>query len=351
MSERKVVRIGTSHYHVGHIVPAMVAHEMTYFEQEGLNRYVFYHGGLIPAIAEKIALARAMKEKSVDIVPDVKPSSLFQLAARGEELFIVGCWRNRQDFQFFGAKGLKSLADLKGKKIGTRDIGGIGHTVFSLQLKRAGLDPAKDVTFVRGARFHPNEKPEETLRSGEVDCIHLHAYDARGLDQEGYPMLLESRKLYPGGRPDRVIVATRRMVEQDSDLLMAYLRATIRAYWFMTDYARNRPYLEALVRRLRYACLDEEEAARSGLEGGARLSLPIDGAPSATGLEQMAWECKEMGEIGKDFELKPLLRLEFVQRAFKELQEREDLQDQIGLVREIYAKRDKAWGSSMKISS
>jgi ABC-type nitrate/sulfonate/bicarbonate transport system substrate-binding protein len=323
----------------------MVAKEMTFFEQEGLKRYELYHGGLIPAIAEKIALGRAMKEKSVDIVTDVKPSSLFQLAARGEKLFIVGCWRNRQDFQFFGAKGLKSLADLKGKKIGTRDIGGIGHTVLSLQLKRAALDPAADVIFVRGARFHPNERPEETLRSGEVDCIHVHAYDNRGLERDGYPILLESRKLYPGGRPDRVIVATRRMVEEDADLLMAYLRATIRAYWFMTD-RDNRPYLEALVRRLRFSCLDEEEAARSGLEGGARLSLPYDGAPSSVGLKQMLWETQEMGEIDKDFEIEPILRLEFVQRALQELQSRPELKDQIALVRDIYHQREKAWASS-----
>jgi hypothetical protein len=323
----------------------MVAKEMTYFEEEGLGRYELYHGGLIPAIAEKIALGRAIKEKSVDIVTDVKPSSLFQLVARGEGLLIVGCWRNRQDFQFFGAKGLKSLADLRGKRIGTRDIGGIGHTVLSLQLKRAGLDPAADVTFMRGARFHPNERPEETLRSGEVDCIHVHAYDNRGLEQEGYPILLESRKLYPGGRPDRVIIATGRMIEEDADLLMAYLRATIRAYWFMADHQRNRPYLEALVRRLRFSCLDEEEAARSGLEGGARLSLPFDGAPSAIGLKQMLWESQEMGEIDKDFEIEPMLRLQFVQRALHELESRPELKDQISLVREIYRQREKGWAS------
>lgn len=339
-SERKTVRIGPSHYHVGHIVPAVVAREMTYFEEEGCDSYDLHFGGLIPAMVEKIALRRAMTEKGVDIVPDVKPGSLFQLAQRGEELFIVGCWRNRQDFQFFGAKGMKHLSDLKGARIGTRDFGGIGHTVLRLHLKRAGLDPDRDVVFIRGAHFHPHEKPEEFLRRGDVDCIHLHGTDNRGLDREGFPILLESRKLYPGGRPDRVIVATRRMVEQDADLLEAYLRATIRSYWFITDYERNRPYLEALVRRLRRSCLDEEEAQRSGLEGGGRLTLPFDGAPSLQGLRQMVEEGKELGEIDQAFDLGPSLRLEFVERAFRELEGREALREQIGNVRAIYQRRE-----------
>ena len=211
-----------------------------------------------------------------------------------------------------------------------RPLGGVIH------LRRAGIDPEKDVIFIRSARFHPHERPDEALRQGEVECIHLLASDNRGLDKEGYPILLESRKIYPQGRPDRVIVATCRMIEEDSDLLMAYLRATIRAYWFITDYERNRAYLEALVRRLRRACLDEEEAQRSGLEGGGRLSLPFDGAPSLQGLHTMVEEAKETGEIDPGFDLAKILRLELVQGAFKELAARDGLKEVIRRVRAIY---------------
>ncbi|HEY2987182.1 MAG TPA: ABC transporter substrate-binding protein [Candidatus Binatia bacterium] len=338
---RKTVRIGPSHYHVGHIVPAMIAKEMTYFEEEGLDRYELHFGGLIPAMVEKIALRRAMTEKGVDIVPDVKPGSVFHLARQGEDVFIVGCWRNRQNFRFFGAKGITDLAGLKGKRIGVRDFGGIGQTVLKPHLKRAGLDPEKDILYVRGARFHPHERPEEALRAGEVDCIHLQAHDPRSaaLEREGYPVLLESSKLYPGGRPDRVIMATRRMVEKDADLLTAYLRATIRAYWFLTDYERNRAYAEALVRRLRKSCLDEEEASRSGVEGGGRLSLPYDGAPGIEGLKQMVEEGKETGDLDSHFDLASILRLEFVQRAFRELEARAELQEIRERVQAIYQAR------------
>ena len=342
MQQRKVVRIGPSHYHVGHIVPAMVAKEMTYFEEEGLTSYELWQGGLIPAIAEKYALRRAMTERSVDIVPDVRPSAVFSLASQGEDVHIVGCWRNRQDWTWYGAKGLKSFADLKGKRVGVRDFGGIDHTSVRTALKRFGLDPHRDVTYVRGASFHPHEHPEVALREGEVDVIYLDGEDSRGLLDEGFPLLLKSRDLYPRGRSDRVTIATGRMVEEDTDLLEAYLRAIIRAYWFITDYGVNRPYLEGLVKRLRQTCMDEEEAGRSGVEGGGRLSLPLDGAPGVEGLEDMVSEGKEMGETDDAFQLASILRLEFVERAFNELRARPELQEQLAKVQEIFAERDRA---------
>ena len=340
MQPANLVRIGPSHYHVGHIVPAMVAKEMTYFEEEGLASYDLYHGGLIPAIAETIALRRAMTEKSVDITPDVKPSAAFALAARGEDVHIVGCWRNRQDFRWHGARGLESFADLKGKRLGVRDIGGIDHVSLRTAVKRFGLDPDHDVTFVRGARFHPHEHPEVQLREGEADVVAVAGADSDGLVEEGFKLLLTSRELYPRGRADRVIIATERMIEEETELLEAYLRATIRAYWFITDYGLNRPYLEALVKRLRQTCLDAEEAGRSGVEGGGRLSLPFDGAPSVEALRDMVSEGQEFGDLDDDFELDPVVRLEFVERAFKELKARPGLADQMQHVRDIFNARD-----------
>ena len=339
MPAESLVRIGPSHYHVGHIVPAMVATEMTYFEEEGLTSHALYHGGLIPAIAETVALRRAMTEKSVDITPDVKPSAVFALAERGEDVHIVGCWRNRQDFNWYGARGIDSFADLKGKRLGVRDIGGIDHISLRTAVKRFGLDPDKDVTFVRGAKFHPHEHPERALREGEADVVALNGTDDQGLVEDGFKLLLTSRELYPRGRADRVIIATERMVEEEPELLEAYLRATIRAYWFITDYDLNRPYLEALVKRLRQTCLDAEEASRSGLEGGGRLSLPFDGAPSVEALRDMVAEGQEFGELADDFDLEPVLRLEFVERAFKDLKARPGLADQMQRVRGIFAAR------------
>ncbi len=51
MNRRRPLRIAPSHYHVGHIVPATVAREMSFFEEEGLDEYEIVGGGIIPALA------------------------------------------------------------------------------------------------------------------------------------------------------------------------------------------------------------------------------------------------------------------------------------------------------------
>ncbi len=57
MNRRRPLRIAPSHYHVGHIVPATVAREMSLFEEEGLDEHEIVGGGIIPGLAEKVALA------------------------------------------------------------------------------------------------------------------------------------------------------------------------------------------------------------------------------------------------------------------------------------------------------
>ena len=75
------------------------------------------------------------------------------------------------------------------------------------------------------------------------------------------------------------------------------------------------------------------------LEGGGRLSLPFDGAPSVEALRDMVAEGQEFGELADDFDLEPVLRLEFVERAFKDLKARPGLADQMQHVRGIFAAR------------
>ena len=335
------LRIAPSHYHVGHIVPSMVAKEMMFFEDEGLENYEIVSGGLIPGVAEAIGLWRAMKEKSIDIVPDPKPLSVFAHRERGEDLYIVGCWRNRQPTGYVGGKGIKSLADLKGKKIGTRDLGGIGYTLLATNLRKIGIDPEKDVVWVTGSRFHAQDNPVDALRNGEVDCVHLGSEDnPRELEREGFTILFDSRVYGTVSRPARVTAATKSVIEERKEEVEAYFRAIIRAYWFIVDRERNGRYLDALVRRLRRSCLDEEESKRPSVDSGGGSVLPFDGAPSVEGLEHILNEARETGQIKPTLDLKDVIRLDAVRRAFQSLQQREDLRTEYQRAEKLFAVRD-----------
>jgi ABC-type nitrate/sulfonate/bicarbonate transport system substrate-binding protein len=325
---------------VGHIVPATVAKEMMFFEEEGLEEYEIVSGGIIPALAEKYGLRRAMKEKSIDIVPDCKPLSVFSLRDHGEDIYIVGCWRNRQETCFVGGKGIKTLADLKGKTVGTRDLGGISYTLLSTNMRKAGIDPEKDVTWITGSRFHGQDNPIETLRRGEVDCVSIGDEDPEELKREGFSIVFDS-SIYSGiSRPSRITAGTLSVIEERRDELEAYFRAVIRAYWFIVDRERNGRYLDALVRRLRRSCLDLEESQRKALESGGGSVLPFDGAPSVEGLSHILKELQETGQVSPSLDLKDVVRLDAVKAAFRDLQQREALAEDFVRARQLFTIRD-----------
>ena len=341
MSVRRPLRIAPSHYHVGHIVPATVAREMTFFEEEGLEEYELVGGGIIPALAEKIGLRRAMKEKSIDIVPDAKPLSVFNLRDKGDDIYIIGCWRNRQESCFVGGKNVKSLSDLRGKKVGTRDLGGISYTLLSTNLRKAGVDPEKEVTWVTGGRFHAQADPVGCLRSGEVDCIHVgDEWDPEDLESEGFSILIDPRAYGGISRPSRITAGTQYVVEERKEELEAYFRAIIRAYWFIVDREQNGRYLRALVKRLRKACLDVEESQRESMEAGGRSAVPFDGAPSVEGLRHVLKEAQETGQINPSLDVNDVIRLDAVHNAFRQLQKREATSAEIIRAKEIYRLRD-----------
>ena len=337
MNRRRPLRIAPSHYHVGHIVPATVAREMSFFEEEGLDEYEIVGGGIIPALAEKVALTRAMKEKSIDIVPDAKPLSVFSLRGNGEDIYIIGCWRNRQDVHFMGGKDVKTLSDLRGKKIGVRDLGGISYTLLSTNLRKAGVDPEREVNWVTGPQFHGLANPEDCLRSGEVDCVHIGSRcDPEELVREGYSILFDAAA-YGVSRPSRITAGTQNVIEERREELEAYFRAIIRAYWYIVDRERNGRHLYAMLKRLRSICLDVEESQRTSLESGGGSDLPFDGAPSVEGLGHILKEAQETGQISSSLELKDVARLDAVHTAFQQLQQREELSGEILRAKEVFA--------------
>ena len=70
--------IANSSYHTGHERSFLAAEEQGFVRDEGLNRYAYLRGGLIPAQWEPEALGRAMWERGVDISPSVNVWSAIQ---------------------------------------------------------------------------------------------------------------------------------------------------------------------------------------------------------------------------------------------------------------------------------
>jgi len=69
-------------------------------------------------------------------------------------------------FELFGTQRVRSLKDLKGKKIAVIGLGSSPHVFLASMLAHVGLDPRKDVEWVT----RPRAESVELLREGKVDA-------------------------------------------------------------------------------------------------------------------------------------------------------------------------------------
>ena len=319
--------IANSGYHVGHLRSTQVAEEQGFFREEGLLEYDFQSGGLIPGTLEGQGLALVMKERGVDIATAVNVQSAIAQRARGAEIYIVGGWRGeRGGSSLFGAKGIKGLQELRGKKIGgLRETGGITYRFIAAQLRKAGVDPDREVEWVENQAFAYGGMTSEHLdwlRSGQVDALIIGGAHAKQLAEEGYPLLAEKTvsKDDDARRPTRVIVATAKTIDSRAEELGAFLRGNIRGFWFLQN-PENYPFVLDMEKRLRKATHNEDEQGNQyfARPEGTSGSAQADGQVSHAGLGSVISEMVDFGELDAPVAVEDVLRDELVRSGYEQL--------------------------------
>jgi ABC-type nitrate/sulfonate/bicarbonate transport system substrate-binding protein len=341
------LRIAPTCYHMLHQVPVMTAHEMNFFYDEGLKdkdgspAYEILRDSMVPFGLEKLGISQAMKEKSVDIALDVQSRTVFFQRGRGADLYIIAGWRNQHTNVWVAPPHIKSLSELKGKRVGISDFNSIRHWAIQIQLKKAGLDLERDVEWVRigvNSQLHVN-----AIRSGRVECAPVPPWYAEDLLKEGCNVLVSPADQYPDGRPERIIAATGRILEERPELVKSFLKGMIRSYWFVRDVPKNYEYITRLEKRLRLESPDPEERvvthAPRSLRDLEAMPFPIDGR--ATGFEDMLREEEKLGELNYDVPpINEVCAQDLVQEAFDELIQRKELEPEYQRLQGV-AKR---WG-------
>jgi NMT1/THI5 like len=341
------LRIAPMCYHVLHLFPVISAHEMNFFYDEGLKTadgslaYQILRDPMVPFGLEKLGISQAMKEKSVDIALDVQSRTIFFQRSRGADIYIIAGWRNQHTSTWVGPPHIKSLQDLKGKRVGISDFNSIRHWGIQVQLRKAGLDIEKDVEWVRcGVSTHVLV---EALRQGRVECAPVSSTIAETLKKEGCNILVVPQDTYPNGRPERIIAATGRILEERPDLVKNFLKGLILSYWFVRDMPKNFEYIHNLDKRLRIQTADPEERIhnpnRYTTEDLESMPFPIDGL--ATGFEDMLREEKLIGGLEYDVPaIKDVCAQDLAEEAYKELRSRKELDDEYQRMQAVV----KRWG-------
>lgn len=123
---------------------------------------------------------------------------------------------------------IKRAEDLKGKKIGISGLGSLGDFLFRYIMRKYGLDPSRDVTWLSIGT--PPERLQ-ALISGAIDAADLsYPTDARG-QKMGYPVLWDARKevVYPS----MAVVTRRKHIQEDRDTVMRMVKSHVEAIHYL----------------------------------------------------------------------------------------------------------------------
>jgi hypothetical protein len=131
--------------------------------------------------------------------------------------------------------------------------------------------------------------------------------------------------------PGKVIVATRRTIEERGDQLRAFLRANVRAFWFMSDPANHR-YLFDLETRMRQHTFNDfersvrmlrTETPRPRREGVRRFGmLVMDGLVPRGAVGDIIADLAEWKEIDHAIEVDDVVKDAAAIDAYQQLVER-----------------------------
>jgi len=167
-------------------------------------------------------------------------------------------------------------------------------------------------------------------------------WDTDDLKREGCNILVSPADQYPQGRPERVVAATGRILEEKPELVKSFLKGMIRAYWFVRDMPKNYEYISNLEKRLRLRSPDPEERVVKHLRSAQDLEampFPLDGR--ATGFEDMLKEEERLGELNYDVPaISDVVAQDLCDEAFKELRGRKQLDEEFQRLKVI----EKRWG-------
>jgi NitT/TauT family transport system substrate-binding protein len=145
--------------------------------------------------------------------------------SRGAPIVIVGGYRKSLDWALLGAKELKRVNELKGKKVGVTAAGSMSEFLVIEALKTKGLIRDQDYTILPAG--------QELLRvlglkSGNLQAIPLSGGQKVLLESEGYPILMELRSVFPN-LPTSVVLGTKKFVATNPNKVVGVLKALSKA--------------------------------------------------------------------------------------------------------------------------
>jgi len=157
-------------------LPLFVAVHRGFFKDEGLEIEL---PRLRPSIAQNALLAGEVQYHGL-------ADSGLRLAARGLPIKAIFYGADRPMYYLVAQKEIRSVAELKGKRVGVSQFGGTSDLSARLALKHFGVEPEKDALLIQigaeGTRM-------AALRAGSVSAIIVPVPAVAILKREGFKVV------------------------------------------------------------------------------------------------------------------------------------------------------------------
>ena len=286
---------------VGYLAtPALMGHFVAdysnYFREEGLDVLsVLFRGG--------VQVAQSVISGDAHIGLASPPELITGINAGAR---IKGVWgtSNLMPFALISRPNIRTVKDLKGKKLAVSSRGALSDFLTQHTLKQHGLDPSRDVTILAvggvPTRF-------AAILAGAVDASLISAAHFAKAKREGLNFLVMLSDVIREWPLDLAYVREDFIAKRDRDL-RAYLRAYSRGV--ITAKADREVSIKSIQKILRY----DRESAAEGYDYYVK-SIPEDGRIAEKGMDLLMDQLLESGAIKRRYAMSELIDYRYIGAA------------------------------------
>jgi NitT/TauT family transport system substrate-binding protein len=226
--ERTKVTIAVGGKNLLYYLPLTIAEQKKFFEQEGLDvSIVDFAGGsraLQAVVGGSADVVSGAFEHTINMQAKGQAMRAFVLQGRAPQIVLAVSTKTMPDY--------KTVADLKGKKIGVTAPGSSTNILANFVLAKAGLKPS-DVSFVGvGA----SQGAVAAMRSGQIDAISNLDPVITILARSGDIKIVsdtrdvaEADKIFGGPMPAATLYCPVSFIEKNPKTVQALTNAIVRA--------------------------------------------------------------------------------------------------------------------------
>src|SRR6266581_6428304 len=202
-------------------LPFIIAEEKGFFKNEGIN-------GIVVVMQNQVVV-NGVVTRNVDYGGTF--SNFIGAALSGLPVRIVMSVMDGSDHYLVTSPNVKRVEDLKGKNFGISSFGGTPHSEAIMILRKFGLNPEKDVTFLQ---IGGSSSRYTALESGSIQAAMLLPPFNNFAKKRGFNQLMSFNDIM--SIPLGGLAVHTQKIKEKPDEIIRMIKAVLKA----TDYIRNR---------------------------------------------------------------------------------------------------------------